>query len=439
MSFGQVDLVLQPGQQLVPVPDVVSAVLAGNAGSWHEGIGVANRIAADQDAVGRDLTQVLARLESAWSGAGADGAAARIQRIRSSAIAANRTFVHNGNELGDAASLYEGMKNQLTPMPARPNLAPGQGAAWWDQDMEFSVTAYNDTAKRNLDLYNGYVGQTQAGTGRLQYDYGQIGTYDGGDVSLVPASDPGSPAGPPSGNPHDPADGKAGARAHYGPADGPIAPGPLASGAGEDRTTTAGSAPSLAGALPPSEVGGAGRVGSSTGGSTGAGGFGGPETLGGIGLGGIGNGGVGPHGGGSIGSGSNGGGSNGSSPDSGGSNGNGSYRSRFGGGAGRLGSGAGAGGEAEGRGTGQAPGKQTGGGLGSGRSAAALTEAERAAAARGAGGPGGMAPGGRGGKKEPDEEHQRKFVLDTDALFDQEGRTIDPVTGLPVVPPTIGG
>jgi hypothetical protein len=49
-----------------------------------------------------------------------------------------------------------------------------------------------------------------------------------------------------------------------------------------------------------------------------------------------------------------------------------------------------------------------------------------------------MAPGGRG-KKEDDEEHQRKFVLDTDTLFGEEGRTVDPVTGLPVVPPTIGG
>jgi hypothetical protein len=50
-----------------------------------------------------------------------------------------------------------------------------------------------------------------------------------------------------------------------------------------------------------------------------------------------------------------------------------------------------------------------------------------------------MAPGGRGkGEREEDAEHNRKYGLDDDSLFTDEARTIDPVTGLPVTPPTIG-
>jgi hypothetical protein len=54
--------------------------------------------------------------------------------------------------------------------------------------------------------------------------------------------------------------------------------------------------------------------------------------------------------------------------------------------------------------------------------------------------------GGAGGHKgtgAEDEEHQRKYGLDDDSAFslvDEEGeRLVDPNTGLPVTPPTLGG
>jgi hypothetical protein len=53
--------------------------------------------------------------------------------------------------------------------------------------------------------------------------------------------------------------------------------------------------------------------------------------------------------------------------------------------------------------------------------------------------PAGMAPGAGRGKREEDREHQRKFMLDEDTLFTDEDREqLDPTTGLPPAPPTIG-
>lgn len=51
-----------------------------------------------------------------------------------------------------------------------------------------------------------------------------------------------------------------------------------------------------------------------------------------------------------------------------------------------------------------------------------------------------MAPGARE-KKEEDEEHQRKYVLDDDELFSDEDRDTlrDPETGMRPTPPVIGG
>lgn len=55
---------------------------------------------------------------------------------------------------------------------------------------------------------------------------------------------------------------------------------------------------------------------------------------------------------------------------------------------------------------------------------------------------GGMAGAGKG-KGEEDKEHQRKYGIDDDSAFslvDENGeRTLDPRTGLPPTPPTIGG
>jgi hypothetical protein len=66
-----------------------------------------------------------------------------------------------------------------------------------------------------------------------------------------------------------------------------------------------------------------------------------------------------------------------------------------------------------------------------------------AAGARGASGMGGMGAAGGKGKGEDDKEHQRKYGLDDDSAFsltdDDGGKLLDPRTGLPPTPPTIGG
>ncbi|WP_432849190.1 hypothetical protein ACQPXB_01560 [Amycolatopsis sp. CA-161197] len=55
---------------------------------------------------------------------------------------------------------------------------------------------------------------------------------------------------------------------------------------------------------------------------------------------------------------------------------------------------------------------------------------------------GGMGAAGSKGKGEEDAEHQRKYGIDDDSAFslldDEDGRLLDPHTGLPPTPPTIG-
>ncbi|HWD03100.1 MAG TPA: hypothetical protein VG674_11680 [Amycolatopsis sp.] len=407
--------------ELVPVPDVVSAVLAGDTGSWNSGVTLASRIATAQDAVGQDLTTVLGRLESTWSGAGADGAAEKMQHIRGSAVSASQTFQHNSGELGNTASLYESMKHQLTPMPPRPNLAPGQSPAWWDLDTEDAVSSYNDAAKRNLDIYRSYANQVQAGSGDLKSDYGQIGKYDGGDVTLAPAA---NPAKHPS----------EGTRTSAAPGGAPSAGTNSAQTAPPSAPGGGALQPSANEAVQPSDAGGtmtSGPTGPGTGnaaanvgsdptsrpGTPGSGGawFGTPEPD---------NGGPGTT---RFGNRNNPGTTRFGKPGS-------PNTTRFGepeggfakklsgepGGINRFGAGNESGGASRRLESGSAK----------------VGEGERVAGRNGT--PGAMAPGGRGGKKGEDEKHERKYVLDEDVLFEGDSRPVDPETGLPPVPPTIG-
>jgi hypothetical protein len=119
-------------------------------------------------------------------------------------------------------------------------------------------------------------------------------------------------------------------------------------------------------------------------------------------------------------------------------------------GSGRFGSGSGSG---SGSGTGSASGsggeKSLGGrGTGSASGAAEAMGRGGAAGARGAGAGGrsgtggmpGMAPGQKG-QGDEDEEHQRKYIVEDDEVFqltDDGERLTDPRTGMPLTPPVIG-
>ncbi|MFF0147380.1 hypothetical protein ATK36_2117 [Amycolatopsis sulphurea] len=424
------------GDQAVPAPELVQKVLASQgAQDWHQGAGRATMLARQNDEMSARAQQLSAGLESAWTGGGADVARARIKPLTDATSAAAQTYTSNGQNLTDLAHGFDEMKAALQPMPKTP---PHKNfldtATPWDTDTEDQINTYNRMARENLDRYHGYQQQAQTSGQGLKTDYGQLNKFDG-EVSIAPpapvSSSPSrhTPTGGrnrhssarseftgPVGAGHTsppPAEGSV-PNVHMPPAGHPLPgenPGP---GTPFGGTRTAGYVPpSLPdmrpGSVPPLPVPGAGGGGSSWSGSAFVpGGFGPGSSLSGVpGASGV------------------------SVPGAGGSAGRG------------LSSGPGGAGGPVGRGLPNGPGGGARSGAGEEGAVRGSGGSAATTGARGGAGMSGMgAPGGKG-KGEGDKEHQRKYGVDDDSAFsltDDDGdRLVDPRTGLPPTPPTIGG
>ncbi|MFF0144694.1 hypothetical protein ATK36_3126 [Amycolatopsis sulphurea] len=404
----------------VPVEEIVQQIQGGNSRDWHRGIDIARRMATDQEALSQDVSTALGSLESVWQGDAANQVSARLQKVRASMLDAHQTFLDNGGTHTTATTLYDNLRNQITQMPAKPDLAPAAGKSWYEYDHMWQLVEYTAAADESLQQYQEFTNQTQGNTGRLKSDYGQIGAYDGGDVRIERQPDAqhqpaaSKPGGSVPGNAHRGVTGGhlpgIGTSAGHpgGPAgpggpdgvNGPGAPGGTSGsnpthGPGSDHTTTAGYQPSPVqpGLAPPSWGGYQPGTGGSGTQGFGPGGFGTGEL-------GAGAGGFGP----------------GTTP---------------------FGTGGATSGPGEGPAT-RSPGNSSGTGARTGAGEpGARTGSMRGGAAGERGLPGAGAAGGRGGKKEEDAEHDRKYVLDTDDIFTDED-LVDPVTGLRSAPPTLG-
>lgn len=377
------------GNQPMAVPEFVDKIHAGNSSPWHEAAAQAEATSKSQGAHATSLQEIIAGLESAWTGAGADAARERVNKLRTVAASADKAMAHNQQMVLTAASSFEHARGALKTMPLRPDKSFGDVISPWDTDTEDAINDYNRRARENLEVYKGYEGQLRDVSSGLQGFYGDLGYYDGVGGVVAPL--------PPGGR--EPSSGRHGNRdgvgdhlgnAGYSPSLAPDLvsgqPGGLRSDPGSvlppGHTTTAGFT-----TVPPSGGQSAPMIPSS---STGAspGGIGSSVRMGG--------------------------------PLSGGAG----ITPRFGGGEGG--------------------GSKSGSGLSAGaRSTGALnaaSEAERLggrAGSRVSGGgvPGGTATGWRGGNSEEAGEHIRKYGFE-EAPFTVED--IDPDTGYSVVPPTIG-
>ncbi|WP_329065592.1 PPE domain-containing protein [Amycolatopsis sp. NBC_01480] len=410
------------GDQAVPAPELVQKVLASKgAQSWHQGASQATDLASQHHEASDDVQRLSTGLESVWTGGGADAAQARIKPFADVTTTAAQTYTGNGQNLTDLAHGFDEMKAGLQPMPNTPPHKDFLDTATpWDTDTEDQINNYNKLAQENLDRYHGYAQQAHASGQGLKTDYGQLDTFDG-QVSITPQG----PA--PSQSQHPSAGGTNGnssARSEFSgtahtsppPAGGSASNGHTPAGgntplgnasdtggqSGGGGTQTAGYVPpSLPdprpGSMPLLPV--AGSSPGAGGGSSWSPGLGGGFVPGGFGAG-------------------------GSSSGPGGTGGT-TGRGLFGGPGGGAQSGVGAGEEGAARGSGgSAAGRGTTG-------------------ARGASGMGGMGAAGGKGKGEDDKEHQRKYGVDDDSAFsltdDDGGKLLDPRTGLPPTPPTIGG
>ncbi|WP_328607381.1 hypothetical protein OG943_47225 [Amycolatopsis sp. NBC_00345] len=393
----------QPPQ--VPIDQIVQQLQQSDSSGWQDGVDLSHGLATKQEALSQQMTSLMSNMESSWQGEGADLARSRMQKMRDSMIDAHQTFLGNEDTHAAGLAMHENLRNQIAAMPPKPSLAPGQTVGFTNVDMLVKSSAYIDAAQKNLDTYNAFATESQSNSGQLRADYGVIGKYDGGDVSLAeqpPAKPPVKPtshgpsepsggySGPPRtqgpGGPNSPTSSPNGPRPGYRPQNVPVASGP------DNTTTSSYQPPNLPGGSGGSGPGNAGGFGSGGSGTFGPGGSGGFDPVSGFGPGGS-AGGFGPGGSGSGGSGS------------GGQNGAGA-RSGIGG---------------------NEPGAAGARGPGAGGAASARN-----------GSPGMGGGMGRGGKKgEEDAEHERKYVLDVD-LFADEKTAIDPETGFRPVPPTLG-
>ncbi|WP_410666976.1 hypothetical protein [Amycolatopsis sp. cmx-4-68] len=399
--------------RIVSTDSEVAAMLAGDSSPWHTSAGTASELAGRH----RDLsTRVMAfagKMESAWTGNASDAAQVRMKKLSDTLTVTSDTFDANSQNVTSVATHFDATKSKLRPLP---NPAPEKGfvdkITPWDTDTEDAINEYNATAAHNAQAYKSYATSTRAQGMVLMADYGRLGEFDGGDVTLAP-----SPAAGGSATGRSTAGrGTTEGRNSSGRGDTAMPPPAATAGGHEESGDRVSDDRGVPAQVPPRQGGGSDRT--STAGWT-------PPAL---------EPGAGPRGGlppGVPGD------QQRSAPYPGGFGWNPASGSLPDGGLPGSRSGAG----------GKVPGESgRSGAPGSGSRSGSLGEEPVArggrggtrAGGRGANPPGAMAPGAGRGKGEEDREHQRKYVLDEDQLFDGDDGLRDPETGYRAAPPTIG-
>ncbi|WP_410597891.1 hypothetical protein [Amycolatopsis sp. lyj-23] len=162
------------GVQAMPVPAVVSHVMAGNSSSWTtSGIGSGD-VAAAHHEIAADLTTMLNNLEPTWTGRGAETAKQRTKAFSDLIERAAKTLGSNGSNVTDAAYGFELAKRSMEPMGERPDKSFFDVATPWNTDTEDAIAAYNAKARKNLEIYNAYVAHLEGQGQGLSGDYGPL-------------------------------------------------------------------------------------------------------------------------------------------------------------------------------------------------------------------------------------------------------------------------
>ncbi|WP_370948823.1 hypothetical protein AB5J62_15050 [Amycolatopsis sp. cg5] len=375
------------GTQAVEASVMVQAVLASRgAPSWHEGAQIADELANRHHDIGNRIGQIGSGLQAVWTGRGADAAQTKLRPLADVVDAAARTFTANASNLNGMAHGFDHLKGSLVPMPAKPHKNFGDIVTPWDTDTERQIDNYNRIAQENLDRYSAYAQQARAGRQQLKIDYGQLGDFGNGEFAIGQTAGPGKPPA---------RRGVGSPRGTAGEAPG-RSQGDQGTGTSTSREPDTRPGVSGPGAVVPAEHTRPAAVSSPLSGEVLA------QTTGGS-----------P--------------SNAISLPPGSSADPGQVNGRIGAG-GSLAVG-------PGRGVGAArPGESAGRAAGMG--------VKGAAGGRGVPGAGGVAAGPVGARGAEDHEHERRYGVVDDSMFglDVHGdRVLDPTTGMPVTPPTIGG
>ncbi|MGW7533509.1 hypothetical protein [Amycolatopsis sp. NPDC054798] len=413
------------GEQTVSQSDLVKAITASRgAPEWHEGGDQAEALARKHSAVSGRVQQLSSGLEASWTGGGAEAALARIRPLSEVSEAASRTFTSNSRTVSGLAHGFDQLKASLRPVPEVP---PHKNFLdelqfWRTTDTEQKIKDYNEIGQHNLARYQAYASQAQLAGQGLKIDYGQLADFGDGKIGI--SSPPESPVEHERG-PHVPQRRAGGHESSVLPPETPpdrhSRPEPFLP---SPHPPPSSPVPEMRpdGSHPPLErrAGGGPDEGTTISGWT-------PPEPGGPGV----QGWVPAS----------------SSPNIGGGAGGSSWSPGVASGFGPTGGSGPAGGLAGG-GSGRSAGGATGQGPRPGeapapRADANGTAAKGAAGAKGSPGMGGMGAGSKGSQGEADREHQRKYGLEDDSVFDladgEDDRLLDPRTGMPPTPPTIGG
>ncbi|MEV5718513.1 hypothetical protein AB0L41_31895 [Amycolatopsis mediterranei] len=162
------------GVQAMPVADVVNYVIDGDSTSWADNGSKSGTIGADHHELAGDLAAVLNNLEPAWTGEGADRARERIKAFSDLVSAAATTLSSNGGNVTDAAYGFELARRSMEPMGAPPDKTFFDVAVPWNTDTEEAIAAYNAKAEKNLAIYNDYATHLSSQGQGLSGDYGQL-------------------------------------------------------------------------------------------------------------------------------------------------------------------------------------------------------------------------------------------------------------------------
>jgi len=141
--------------------------------------------AKTQDEIEAATRQHMTRLESAWTGAGADAARDKLQAATVPVSNSSQAMVTNANVINGQIESFTTLKNSLhtdvTDNP--PQKSFWDSATPWDTDTEDAINANNAKVQENLQAYNTYAQTSQANTPQLKTDYGQV-TQLGGDFQV---------------------------------------------------------------------------------------------------------------------------------------------------------------------------------------------------------------------------------------------------------------
>ncbi|MFB9925636.1 hypothetical protein ACFORO_36815 [Amycolatopsis halotolerans] len=414
------------GPEALPAPELVQKILTGpGTASWHGGAEQAKALSSQHNEASDLLSRVSTGLESAWTGRGADAAKARIRRFAETTTVSAAIYDANGFNLTDIAHGFDAMKSSLEQMPpVPPHLNFFDRISPWETNTEREISDYNALAQHNVDRYQAYVQHSGANGQNLQTDYGRLDSFDGQDIATGP--DPGQ--APPEKHPGTgPRHKGAGAPPDESPPS-PGTPSPAHSSDGAPRPDVTREPDQMARPRTASQLGSS-DIQTETSGwappsshSTETRHWGLPSAMPDS---------TGPSSGSATWS---------SIPVQGG-RGNASNIGGYV--AGRADGEGNRAGEPRGR-TGGSPRPGIGSGTGTREEARPGNTTPRGTpGSRGAPGAGGVNPTRGKDKDQDSQEHHRKYGLDTDAAFslvDDDGeRTVDPRTGLPPTPPTIGG